>query len=172
MVEEHRERMYHLALDLTGNRDDAEDLLQDVFVKAYDAFDDFRGEAQRSSWLYRIAVNTYLNDERRRSADPVEHDTGADLSMASDGHAADQRAERRQIQRDIDAALDTLSPRERTAFVLRHYRHQKVREVADAMEVAPGTVKSFLFRATRKLREALSAHHEDLLSRRRPQQGL
>jgi RNA polymerase sigma-70 factor (ECF subfamily) len=166
MVEEHRERMYHLALDLTGNRFDAEDLLQDVFVKAYDAFDDFREEAQPASWLYRITVNTFLNDERSRAAGPVERDTRADLRSTPAHHPADRHTERRQLQQDIDAALDRLSPRERTAFVLRHYRDLKVRDVADAMEVAPGTVKSFLFRATRKLREALDDHREDLNPRR------
>ena len=162
LVEEHKQQLYYLALDLTGNHHDAEDLSQEVFIKAYEALDDFRGEAAAYSWLYRITVNTYLNAQRKKSVDTLWDD----FSRQPAGHDGlpipDQRAEARGIQEDIEEALDVLSPRERTAFVLRQYQDLSVKETAEAMDVAEGTVKSFLYRAMQKLRKALDFRRDDL----------
>ena len=162
LVEEHKERLYYLALDLTGNHHDAEDLSQDVFVKAYEALDDFRGEAAAYSWLYRITVNTYLNAQRKKSVDALWDDFNQQPACQDGLPKPDQRAEARGIQEDIEQALDALSPRERTAFVLRQYQDLSVKETAAAMNVAEGTVKSFLYRAMQKLRKALDFRRDDL----------
>lgn len=164
LVEQHKKRVYYLALDLTGNHHDAEDLSQEVFIKAHQSLDSFRGDAKFFSWLYRITVNTYLNKRRKKAVrymnlwDDFDHVTQGD-SAPSD---PDARAERSTMQAHIEAALQVLSESERTAFVLKHYHDHKIREIADVMDVANGTVKSWLYRAARKLRDELDFYRDDL----------
>lgn len=164
LVERHKKRVYYLALDLTGNHHDAEDLSQEVFIKAHRNLDTFRGDASFFSWLYRIAVNTYLNKRRKKAVrcmtlwDDFEHVTqGAGASSGPD-----KDAERSTMQHHIDAALEALSDRERSAFVLKHYHGYKIREIADMLDVADGTIKSMLYRATRKLRDELDFYRDEL----------
>ncbi len=164
LVEQYKRPLYALAYDLTGNHHDAEDLSQDVFIKAYRGFASFRGEAQVYSWLYRIAVNTYLNKRRKKAL--RFRQLWDDFSQATRDHdplpETDQQTEADVMRRHVNMALKQLSPRERSAFVLRHYQDLSLREVADAMEVAEGTVKSLLFRAAKKLRTSLAFYREDL----------
>ena len=158
IVETHKRALYFLALDLTGNHHDAEDLSQEVFIKAHRGLQRFRGDSGVYTWLRRIAINTYLNRKRKKALLMMRFfgdDEGADdtpSSMASPSAAADGAVMRVHIER----AMEQLSPRERTAFVLRHHQDMSIQEVAESMEVADGTVKSLLFRATRKLQEELA----------------
>lgn len=164
MVERHKRTVYALAFDLTGNHHDAEDLSQEVFIKAYRGRSTFRGEAQTSSWLYRIAVNTYLNKRRKKALRLrlLWSDVGDYRPEYDPAPRPDVRAEAEGIQRHLAGALQTLSPQERTAFVLRHDHGLALKEVADVMDVAEGTVKSLLYRATQKLRKALAFYRSDL----------
>ncbi|MFQ5568103.1 MAG: RNA polymerase sigma factor [Rhodothermales bacterium] len=164
LVEQYQRPLYALAYDLTGNHHDAEDLSQEVFIKAYRGVSGFRGEAQLYSWLYRIAVNTYLNKRRKKAL--RFRQLWDDFSQAPRDHAPqrgpEEHLEADAIRQHVDAALKTLSPRERSAFVLRHYQNLSLKEVAAVMEVAEGTVKSLLFRAMQKLRTSLAFYREDL----------
>ena len=164
LVERHQRTLYALAFDLTGNHHDAEDLSQEVFIKAYRNHSGFRGEAQTSTWLYRIAVNTYLNRQRKKALRfrQLWGDFGDQHASSEATPKPDVDAEANGIQRHIAQALETLSPKERTAFVLRHYQDLTLADVAGAMDVAEGTVKSLLYRATRKLRKALAFYRNDL----------
>ena len=164
LVERHKKRVYYLALDLTGNHHDAEDLSQEVFIKAHRSLDSFRGDASFFSWLYRIAVNTYLNKKRKKAVshmtlwDDFEHITqGAGASSGPDTDA-----ERSTMQAHIEASLEVLSEKERSAFVLKHYHGYKIREIAEMLDVAQGTIKSHLYRATRKLRDELDFYRNEL----------
>ena len=163
-VEQHQRMLYALAFDLTGNHYDAEDLSQDVFIKAYRSRDGFRREAQTSTWLYRIAVNAYLNKKRKKALRfrLLRNDLDDRHASREAAPRPDVAAEADVIQRHIALALKTLSPKERTAFVLRHYQDLALAEVAGVMGVAEGTVKSLLYRATRKLRKALAFYRKDL----------
>ena len=163
-VEAHMRRVYALAYDLTGDRHDAEDLSQEVFIKAHRGWAAFRGEAEASSWLYRIAVNAYLNGRRKKAlrfrvlwGDAAEREPERDAAPRPD-----VRAEAEGIQRHLAGALRQLSPKERAAFVLRHDHGLALKEVAGAMGVAEGTVKSLLYRATQKLRKTLAFYRRDL----------
>jgi RNA polymerase sigma-70 factor (ECF subfamily) len=164
LVEQHKKRVYYLALDLTGHHHDAEDLSQEVFIKAHRNLDAFRGEASFFSWLYRITVNTYLNKKRKKAVrymtlwDDFEHITQG----AGAPSGPDAETERSAMQAHIDASLDVLSENERSAFVLKHYHGYKIREVAAMMDVAEGTIKSHLYRATRKLRDELDFYRDEL----------
>lgn len=163
LVQTHQQTVYYLALDLTGNHHDAEDLSQEVFIKAHRAMDRFRGDASYKTWLYRIAVNTYLNKKRKKALAFMKlwGDVG-EPELSHPSHRPDEHAEASTIQRHIDQALEKLSPRERSAFVLRFYQDLPVREVAETLEVAEGTVKSLLYRATQKLQKELAFYRQEL----------
>lgn len=162
LVEENKKTVYYLALRLTGNHHDAEDLSQETFIKAHNAMQDFRHESEVSTWLHRITVNTYLNSRRRKAFGRLRLFGGhRELPITVDDRPGPERtADSNLLQRYIGAALDELAPRERSAFVLRFYQDMTVPDIADTMAVAPGTVKSLLFRATQKMRDALRPYHE------------
>ena len=158
IVETHKRAVYYFALDLTGNHHDAEDLSQEVFIKAHKALSRFRGDSGLYTWLRRIAINTYLNKKRKKALsmmrffgdDEDASDTASEVSSPADS------AEGAVLRSHIERAMECLSPRERTAFILRHHQDLSIHEVAEDMEVADGTVKSLLYRATHKLRDELA----------------
>lgn len=157
IVRDYKRGVLSLALDLTGNLHDAEDLAQEVFIKAHRHLDSFRGDSGLYAWLRRIAVNTHLNKKRKKSVSAMRlfgDVTGTD-EWADEGVTPESGAVSGDLRSHIDRALETLSPRERSAFVMRHYQDMSTRDVAEAMGVADGTVKSLLFRATGKLRSSL-----------------
>jgi RNA polymerase sigma-70 factor (ECF subfamily) len=158
LVERSRARVYRLAYDLTGNRHDAEDLTQEIYLKAYRSLNQFRGEALWSTWLHRIAVNAYL-DNRRTARTMEVLDEAADGSLDHHGALApgpERMAESAMIQENIQRALNSLTPQERSVFVLRHYNDLPLRDIAAAMNIREGTVKTYLFRAVRRLQRELS----------------
>ncbi|MBT8399219.1 MAG: sigma-70 family RNA polymerase sigma factor [Rhodothermia bacterium] len=165
LVEDNKKSVYYLALRLTGNHHDAEDLSQETFIKALKAMQDFRQESAVSTWLHKIAVNTYLNSRRKRGFGHLALFGGRDEGpTVVDGRPGpDRRTDASILQQYISAALDQLAPRERSAFVLRFYEDMTVPDIADTMSVAPGTVKSLLFRATRKMRDALRPYHDSVI---------
>jgi RNA polymerase sigma-70 factor (ECF subfamily) len=167
IVRQHQRKVLFLALDLTGNHHDAEDLAQEAFLRAFASFQRFRGEASLGTWLYRITVNTYIDRYRARSARGGQarswDDEDDSIAPPRDEHPArdpERVTESAAIQRHIDAALARLSPQQRTVFVLRHYQDLKLREIAAVLEVSEGTVKSVLFRAVQRLRDALAFYRQ------------
>jgi len=160
-VERYKKQIYFLALDLTGNHYDAEDLSQDVFLKAFNAVKKFRGDSKLSSWLHRITVNTYLDERRKKSFRIMKINEPMDQNfheLAITDSTPQTDLERKRLQQEIDQALNSLSPQQKSVFVLRHYKDLKLREIADVLQLSEGTVKSVLFRAIRKLQEALSSY--------------
>jgi RNA polymerase sigma-70 factor (ECF subfamily) len=170
LVEGYKQQVYYLAYDLSGNHHDAEDLSQEVFLKAYRGIGTFRSGAKISSWLHRITVNAYIDSKRKKSHKMVtlagkDDESGFDpVESAADEVTAnpEQAAASARIGEHVDAALDRLSEQERTVFVLRHYHDMPLKEISKTLNVAEGTVKSLLFRAIRKLRERLSFYKEEL----------
>jgi RNA polymerase sigma-70 factor (ECF subfamily) len=158
IVETHKRAIYFLSFDLTGNHHDAEDLSQEVFIKALKGLGNYRGDAQMYTWLRRIAINTYLNSRRRKSFSILGFTGDADREM--DPVSLDRNPE--QVAGDavlgelVEKAMSNLSPRERAAFVLKYQQELSIAEISTEMEVADGTVKSLLFRATRKLQKSLA----------------
>lgn len=167
VVEAHKKQVYYLALDLTGNHHDAEDLSQEVFIKAYQSMKDFRGDAKLSSWLHRITVNAFLDSKRKRSLRllpfPESRERPAELPFRDERPDAspDRRLETAMIQRHIDEALEKLTPRERAVFVLRHYNDLILRDVGQMLNISEGTVKTLLFRALRRLQKELRSYRPE-----------
>ncbi len=114
-------------------------------------------------WLRRIAVNTFLNSRRSKVRGITSRFADMETEPQPSAHelSPDRASEQRDLGGLIESALDGLSDRERAAFVLRHYQDRSMQEIADAMDVAVGTVKSLLFRSTRKMRTALAPVRED-----------
>lgn len=167
LVRRSRLNVYRLALGLTGNRHDAEDLSQDVFVKAYQSIGKFRGESKWDTWLYRITVNV-CNDHRKLNRRTMveysedERGTTAEREDRPAFTAPERAAEAGMIQAHIAKAMDALSPSERSVFVLRHYHDLPLKQIAQALDVAEGTVKSHLFRALQRLQRELAFYRGEL----------
>ncbi len=179
LYDRHRARIYQLGCRYLGDPTEAEDLVQQVFIKAYENAGKFRGEAQVSTWLYRIAVNAALERRRRRRTVGIDdiHPLGSEALAKTATLAAEARsglnyrpamagrdigadpegaAERHSLQERLNEALEELSPTQRLAFVLRHWEGMSIREIAEVLGAAEGTVKSHLFRAVRTLRVELA----------------
>ncbi|MCK5146338.1 sigma-70 family RNA polymerase sigma factor [bacterium] len=166
LVDRHKEKLYYLCLDLTGRHHDAEDLSQETFIKAYKNLSRFREESKFSSWIYRIAVNTHLNQRRKKSVTAMQTTEKMDTLHWGSEHTAaavnpEEQAHAGQIQEHIDKAMDRLSPKERCVFILRHYDDFPLADIAEIMGISVGTVKSTLFRGIKKLRKALSFYKCD-----------
>jgi RNA polymerase sigma-70 factor (ECF subfamily) len=170
LVEGYKREVYYLALDLSGNHHDAEDLSQEVFIKAYRGFGGFRSGAKISSWLHRITVNAYIDSRRKKAhkmvtlVDRTNEDNIDPLEAAWDEKTGnpEREASSAGIGEHIEAALAKLSEQERAVFVLRHYHDMQLKEISRTLKVAEGTVKSLLFRSIRKLRDHLSFYRDEL----------
>ncbi|MGH7494650.1 MAG: RNA polymerase sigma factor [bacterium] len=168
LVEAHKQRIFALAYDLTGNVQDAEDLSQETFIKVYRGISNFRGESKLSSWLYRIVVNLALNRRRKKAVSEMElreSFEGDELHAphaAEDGNNPERATQAAFMRQDLRRALDKLSEQQRTIFVLRHDHDLPLQQIGTMLKISEGTVKSQLFRALRKLQEHLAYYKADL----------
>jgi RNA polymerase sigma factor (sigma-70 family) len=160
-VEEHSTRVHRLAYRLTGNRADAEDLTQEVFVRVFRSFESFDWARTRpgsvEAWLHRITTNLFLDSARRRSRirfDPIAEgiDTKAPLRVA----ASDRRVMDSLFDPDVEAALTALNPELRAAVVLCDVEGLSYEEIARVLGVRMGTVRSRIHRGRAQLRKALA----------------
>lgn len=151
----HAGRVHALALRLTADRRQAEDLTQDVFVRAWQKLADFRGESALASWLHRLAVNAMLQasrGDRRRSARVMVSD---DVEALERGSSHRGNADGPATRMDLERAIASLPPGARTAFVLHDVEGFRHDEIAARLGVAVGTVKAQLHRARKLLMERL-----------------
>lgn len=170
LVEKYQKKLYFLALDLTGNHDDAEDLSQEVFIKMFRKIDQFRMESRVSSWLYRIAVNAYLNKKRIKILSIIKPERKfseqekalAELPDVANDGATERQAASALLKKRIQMAISQLTAREKAVFVLKHYHEYTIKEIAENIDIAEGTVKSLLFRAIKKMQLALSPFKNEL----------
>jgi RNA polymerase sigma-70 factor (ECF subfamily) len=159
LVERHRRYMYNLALRMTGNEQDAKDVVQDSLLNAYLHLEQFEQRADFRTWLHRILVNCALDHLRSRRRRP---DAGEPrpLSDVADTIAASSPDPERLMasadwRRQISAAMDTMSPLERVTFAARHFEGCSISEIAQTVGIGNNSAKQHIFRAVRKLRLAL-----------------
>jgi RNA polymerase sigma-70 factor (ECF subfamily) len=164
LVRRYEGKIFRLAQHITQNREDAEDVLQETFLKAYEHLEQFKGDSKFYTWIVRIAVNQALMKLRRRKTDKSvsldeQIDTGEDTlvrEIAAWGEDPEQRFSRDELGRILDDAIESLEPPYRSVFVLRDIEDLSTEETADALGLSVPAVKSRLLRARLQLREKLT----------------
>ena len=161
LVEHHSRNIFRLAYRMTGNEQDAEDVVQETFLKAFRQLNGFEARSNFSTWLYRIGVNCALDLLRKRRRhhefqEPLEPDHGRGVFEA-DPHEStpDRLVFSIEVKRQVTQALERLSPMERSAFVLRHFEGMSIEEVGQVLGLQTSAAKHSIFRAVRKMRVAL-----------------
>jgi RNA polymerase sigma-70 factor (ECF subfamily) len=163
LVRRYDQSVLRLALHMLGNEQDAQDVHQEAFLKAYRHLGNFRFECSFYTWLYRIVTNLCLDQLRRRKSRREDPSTIIDskgdemdlMANLSDDRAMANPArelDRKRMGQSIADALDKLTPRERMVFELKHYQGLKLRTIGEMLSTTEETAKNTLFRATRKLR--------------------
>jgi RNA polymerase sigma-70 factor (ECF subfamily) len=159
LVERHRTYMYNLALRLTGNEQDAKDVVQDCLLNAFRRLDRFEGRADLRTWLHRILVNCALDHLRSLRRRPDAHHPQPLLDVADTAASGSPDPERLAASADwrrlVAAAMEGMSPLERVTFALRHFDGKSIAEIAQDVGIGSNAVKQHIFRAVRKLRLAL-----------------
>ena len=161
--------LYKFVYRYLGDAEDARDICQEAFVKAYTNLDRFRGQAKFSSWLYQIALNQCRSQFRRQKARPavsLDEETSANrLRLVPDGSATPDEtaidAQRRQL---IQSALSELPENQREVIILKEYHGLKFREIAEVLETPESTVKSRLYHGLESLSRSLGYMKEEGLS--------
>ena len=157
-------RILQIAYGIMGNMQDAYDAYQDGVIRAYRKLPSFRFESLFSTWLTRIVINQALNMKRKRRFKQFLSFAQPELlpseAFESGLPSPDEVYVNGELSAEIERGMQTLSDRERTVFVLKHQHGYKLREIAVMIDCAEGTVKNYLFRATRKLRDELTVVSE------------
>lgn len=165
LVRRYQDRLFNTVYRLTDNAEDAQDIVQDTFLNAYQSLESFKGDSLFFTWLYRIAVNTAISlkrkqrvalsiDASRNGNSPHEPLDGSDFSQPG---LALERAEQ---ERRIQEALNRLSPEHRAVLILKDMEGQKYESMAEILQVPIGTIRSRLHRARLELRELLHTQEE------------
>ncbi len=165
LVRRYDQQVLSISATYVNDRDDAKDIYQEVFLRVFKGLRKFQFRSEFSTWLYRITTNVCLSFRARhrkhlhQSLDG-EIETGDNRSAGvsqtvADGSAADEKLLRSDIRSHVERALDSLSPHQKLVFTLRHFQGYKLKEIASMMDCAEGTVKKYLFTATRRMREEL-----------------
>ncbi len=167
LYREHVDRMFRLAQRLCGHADDARDLVQETFLNAYRSFNQFRGDAQVSTWLYTIASRACLRMRRKRKGEPARELSLDEFIPTSEGElrlqipiqglSPEEALEKKQLKRALNAVIQKLPPKYRLVLVLRDMEGLSAKEVGDIVGLNERAVKSRLHRARLFVRKELSA---------------
>lgn len=161
LVERHSRPVFRLAYRLTGSEQDAEDVVQETFLRAFRQLSRFESRASFGTWIYRIAVNCAMDLLRGRpKSQALASLDDADLAGAADtpdegAIGPDRWAASSEIRRGLSRALEDLTPAERAAFVLRHFEGRSLDEISRALGLRTSATKHSIFRAVQKMRRAL-----------------
>lgn len=158
----HDRRVLQFALSMLGNLQDAQDVYQESFMRAYLKISSFRFESEFATWLNRIVMNTAINRIRQRKLkrffsieQKKEAEENWDIMEEDDKNGPEQLLFSGELMAGITEQLDCLPPQQRSVFIMKHLHGYKISEIAETLQIAPGTIKNQLFRAVRKLRKSL-----------------
>jgi len=157
LFEQYQHLVFNICFRMTGNREDAEDAAQDVFLKIFHQIGNFRGEAKLSSWIYRLTVNTCLKTARRKK---LEYWFSLDFFFQEQEEPArenlpDEQIESSETEILVQRAIQQLPPRQKTALILQRYENLSAEEIARIMETSLSAVEALLHRARENLTEKL-----------------
>lgn len=156
LVREYEKPVYNLALRMTGSVEDAQDLTQETFIKAYRRLDSFRGDSKFSAWLYRIASNVCLDHLRSKARSgtvsiAVSDEDGAELDIPDTAPSVEETVLGNLTREAVQRGLDLLPEAQRQILLLREINGLSYEEIAQTLSLESGTVKSRIFRARKKL---------------------
>lgn len=168
LVQRHQDRVFNLAYQVVRNREDALDVAQEAFVKAFASLSSFKGQASFTTWMHRIVVNLAIDClRRRRRGDPTAYDDR--LALPEGGETGQSAAddpesalESRQVRSLLTRGIEALPPAHRAVLVLREIEGLSYEEIAASVGCSLGTVMSRLFYARRKLQKVLQPNLDDL----------
>ncbi len=158
LVERHSRAVFRLAYRITGQEQDAEDVVQEAFLRAYRQIGRFESRSSFGTWLYRIAVNCAHDLIRTRprfssrSSGPDDQGEAPEIADVSAGANPERVLASREIDRRVREGLDTLSDLERSAFILRHFEGLSIAEIGESLGLGPSAAKHSIFRAVQKMR--------------------
>jgi RNA polymerase sigma-70 factor (ECF subfamily) len=161
LVDRYGRSVFRLAFRMTANEFDAEDVVQETFLRAYKQLDSYESRSSFSTWLYRIAANYSLDliRSRKRHASRRVTESNDEEDVLDNVRAGDPGQDRvyysSQVKQRLEAALSLLSDQERTAFLLRHFEGKSIEEIGAILGLGVSATKNSIFRAVRKVREAL-----------------
>jgi len=162
LVERYKQKAYRIAYDFTRDREEAKDLSQDAFLRAFTNLKGFNLRSKFYTWFYRILVNLCLDYRRRKGRvswepfdDKAEQAINKNETFGSIS-SPDQNASAKEISLKVGVALEALPPKQRTAFLLRNHQGLSIRDIAKVMQTAEGTVKVHLHRAVATLKHRLA----------------
>ena len=163
LVEEYHQKLLYVAYDLVGDYDDAKDLAQETFLRAYVKLSQFEERAKFSTWLYRVLYNLAIDSHRKKKRHP-QHSLEEKLKEVTDGSKKlpasiilqpGQDLERDETAKQLDAALEKLTLNQRIAVVMRYYHQKTSKEISEVMGCAESTVRIHIFRAMANMRKEL-----------------
>lgn len=155
LIEEYSDFIFHVLYDMTGNYDDAKDLTQDVFLKAYQNIKKYRGDAKFSTWIYRIAFNLGIDHSRRQKRIRQVNIDTKEREISTKGDMADILESQIGVGEAIETALQQLTDMQRMSVVLHHYQGLPLRDVSEVLGCSESTARVHLFRGLRNLRKLL-----------------
>ena len=161
LIRRYMEKAFRIALDFTHNTDEAKDLSQDAFLRAFSRIKQFDGRSSFYTWFYRLVVNICLDYTRRKGRviwERLERETDNGLEpieLADTSGTPDQQAMAGETVRRVDKALDAMPRNQRTAFLLRNHQGLSITDIAKVMKTTEGTVRVYLHRAVATLRQSL-----------------
>jgi RNA polymerase sigma-70 factor (ECF subfamily) len=160
LVRRYQDRLYNTVYRLLDNAEDAQDVVQEAFIHAYQSLNSFKGGSLFYTWLYRIAVNTAISWRRKQrsllrlQSDP-EGGTGKERADPSEGNRPGHALEQAEEERRVRVALNRVSPEHRAVLILKDMEGQKYETMAEILQVPIGTIRSRLHRARLELRQVL-----------------
>jgi RNA polymerase sigma-70 factor (ECF subfamily) len=162
LVARHSQSVFRVAFRITENEADAEEVVQETFLRGYRKLESFDARANFRTWIYRIAMNCaldVLNKSKSHAVVPIAEEYDGEqptVQLADDVAGPDRLLLSQEIEARRQAAMEKLTPTERLAFVLRHMEDRSTEEIATALGIAPNSAKQAVFRAVQKLRQSLA----------------
>lgn len=168
LVERYQDRVYHIVYGIVGNKDEAEDLSQEVFLRVYRFLHRFKGKSRFYTWLYRLTVNVCLSARRKRKNEPGKifsladsskyGDNPGEIELADESFSPLKILQNREMAETIKSAINSLSEVLKSTFVLREFEELSYKELTRVFKCSRGTIKSRLSRAREQLRRKIEPY--------------
>jgi RNA polymerase sigma-70 factor, ECF subfamily len=167
LVDRHSRSIFHVIYRMTGNQQDAEELVQETFLRAFKALGRFELRSNFGTWLYRIAVNRtldFLSTKKMQSKDTYQivdepdPEEGRQIQMSADGPGPERLLLSSEMKSKVAQCMALLTPVERIAFIMRHMEGRSIEEIGDTLKLNTSAAKNSIFRAVKKLRQQLEVY--------------